>query len=221
LVYYKTNAEYRLLRLLNLADVHTCVAVTLKRHDNTFGLVSPTRTYYLQAGNAAEMQGWITAINEQRDITLTSPRNSVINPQPSIGMTSSQPINIPKASSGSNSMMMASSPGYGITTSESEDDASGSPNRQVTRKRSNSRAPAMPLTAGPHGQGVTFAPATPRIPGTDRDPSKVVLSGYLMKCGSKRRHWRKRWFVLTGEKLVYAGSHMVGSFPDNSMCCSD
>ena len=30
-----------------------------------------------------------------------------------------------------------------------------------------------------------------------------------MKCGSKRRNWRKRWFVLTGEKLVYSGSHMV------------
>ena len=42
-----------------------------------------------------------------------------------------------------------------------------------------------------------------------QDPAKVILSGYLMKCGSKRRTWRKRWFVLSGEKLVYSGSHMV------------
>jgi hypothetical protein len=29
-----------------------------------------------------------------------------------------------------------------------------------------------------------------------------------MKCGSKRKNWRKRWFVLTSEKLIYAKSHM-------------
>lgn len=40
--------------------------------------------------------------------------------------------------------------------------------------------------------------------------TKIVVSGYLMKCGSKRHNWRKRWFVLYGEKLVYSGSHMVG-----------
>lgn len=34
-----------------------------------------------------------------------------------------------------------------------------------------------------------------------------------MKCGSKRRNWRKRWFVLNGEKLMYSGSHMVRSHP--------
>lgn len=48
------------------------------------------------------------------------------------------------------------------------------------------------------------------MPGTQKDsPAKVIVSGYLMKCGSKRRNWRKRWFVLTSEKLVYSGSHMV------------
>jgi hypothetical protein len=40
-----------------------------------------------------------------------------------------------------------------------------------------------------------------------------VLSGYLMKCGSKRHNWRKRWFMLNGEKLVYSGSHMVMGIP--------
>jgi len=35
----------------------------------------------------------------------------------------------------------------------------------------------------------------------------VVLSGYITKMG-KRRNWRKRWFLLNGEMLMYAGSHM-------------
>jgi len=29
-----------------------------------------------------------------------------------------------------------------------------------------------------------------------------------MKCGNKRRSWRKRWFVLTSQELAYAKSHM-------------
>ena len=35
------------------------------------------------------------------------------------------------------------------------------------------------------------------------------MSGYLMKCGSKRKTWRKRWFVLSADKMIYTGSHMV------------
>lgn len=42
----------------------------------------------------------------------------------------------------------------------------------------------------------------------NRDPKKVILQGYLMKCGSQRKRWRKRWLVLTSEQLVYAKSHM-------------
>ena len=41
------------------------------------------------------------------------------------------------------------------------------------------------------------------------NPHRVVLAGYLMKQGSKRKTWRKRWFTLYGDKLVYTRSHMV------------
>jgi hypothetical protein len=56
----------------------------------------------------------------------------------------------------------------------------------------------------------TVTPSPTKIQATvTQDPAKTILSGYLMKCGSKRRNWRKRWFVLSGEKLIYSGSHMV------------
>lgn len=41
------------------------------------------------------------------------------------------------------------------------------------------------------------------------DPNKVIVSGYLMKQGGKRRNWRKRWFVLMSGSLMYSRSHMV------------
>lgn len=57
---------------------------------------------------------------------------------------------------------------------------------------------------------------TRAVPGKE-GLTKIVVSGYLMKCGSKRRNWRKRWFVLYGEKLVYSGSHMVGGVEEKAM----
>ena len=54
------------------------------------------------------------------------------------------------------------------------------------------------------------SPSKAQAAGTAQmDPSKVVLSGYLMKCRSKRRGWRKRWFMLTSSCLVYSANHMV------------
>lgn len=55
-------------------------------------------------------------------------------------------------------------------------------------------APAVPAGGEPRGR-------------TD-DPTKVILSAYLTKMG-KRKNWRKRWFVLTSESLMYSSSHMV------------
>ena len=53
------------------------------------------------------------------------------------------------------------------------------------------------------------ATAQARIMPIQTDPTKVILSAYLMKRGKGRRNWRKRWFVLTSGALVYTKSHMV------------
>src|SRR5262245_46312440 len=78
---------------------------------------------------------------------------------------------------------------HNVTTSESEDE---SPNTNLTS--SPSRDPSGTSQSHPAGK---------------EGPLKAIVSGYLMKCGSKRRNWRKRWFVLNEKKLIYSGSHMV------------
>lgn len=47
------------------------------------------------------------------------------------------------------------------------------------------------------------------------DPSRVILSAYLMKRskGRGRKVWRKRWFYLTSQGLTYTKSHMVSWTP--------
>ncbi|KAG2146138.1 uncharacterized protein EDB93DRAFT_1086433 [Suillus bovinus] len=188
IAYYKTNAEYQLLRLLDLSDVHSCTPVTLKKHTNTFGVVSTVRTFYLQAESPVEVQRWVQAIQDAREALMTiSTQTSLLTP----------PIPIPGAPSASCRITVSHSPpkvshAQNITSSDSED---ASPSAQRTYSTSSQNRPA-----------VSSSPTrTQAIP---KEAAKIVLSGYLMKCGSKRHNWRKRWFMLNGEKLVYSGSHM-------------
>ncbi|KAK7016316.1 Pleckstrin y domain-containing family A member 1 [Favolaschia claudopus] len=189
LAYYKTAAEYQLLRLLDLSDVHSCTKVSLKRHENTFGLVSPIRTFYLQAKNPDDVHDWVRAIDEARQALQAVASGSA-----------SSPIPIPRGRLRSNAPPPVTpsppSHAYAMTSSDSEDNAS--PNGTRSYSLSSQTRPNVSLITGgtsPSGK-------------TTMDPAKTILSGYLLKCGSKRRNWRKRWFVLSGEQLVYSGSHM-------------
>ncbi|KZT29975.1 PH-domain-containing protein, partial [Neolentinus lepideus HHB14362 ss-1] len=189
LAYYKSSAEYELHRLLDLNDVHACTPVALKRHPFAFGLVCPTRTYYLQAASHDELQAWVKTISDAREALNTVRQNTL----------TSAPIPIPGGSTrdASQPPLTPSPPGHsmhthGFTSSESEDASSNAP------RSFPASSPNRPISASPtKGQGLVVT-----------DPTKPVTSGYLMKCGQKRHNWRKRWFVLTGEQLVYSGSHM-------------
>ncbi|EMD33988.1 hypothetical protein CERSUDRAFT_117508 [Gelatoporia subvermispora B] len=193
LAFYKTSAEYKLLRLLDLGEIHACTPVALKKHANTFGLVSPTRTFYLQAAAPQDVAEWVRAVNEARTaLSTTSTQNSASTPIPIPGAGSGQPRPGPLLSSPSQSPY-----GHHLTSSESED---GLPS--VGRSFSMA-SPAM--VSGPNTNEMA-SPPHPSEPA--KDPSKAVLSGYLVKCGSRRHNWHKRWFVLSGEKLVYSRSHM-------------
>jgi pleckstrin homology domain-containing family A member 1/2 len=190
LAYYKTKAEYKLLRLLELGDVHSCTPVALKRHDYTFGLVSPIRTYYLQAESQRDVTEWVKAIEEARQTLMaTSTQNTVTTP-----------IDIPKPGSSRLPPPVSPSPPSPrpyINATSSDSEEGGSPRADRATFASIQDHPP-PGSSPSRVQGLIT-----------KDPSKIILSGYLLKCDSKRRNWRKRWFVLTGEKLIYSGSHMV------------
>jgi pleckstrin homology domain-containing family A member 1/2 len=192
LAYYKSSAEYEPLRLLELADVHSCTQINLKKHDNTFGLVSAARIFYLQAKTEAEVKEWTKAIEDARQAVMaTSTQNST-----------SGSISVPNTRSHDNSHpippLTPSPPRHrpfhthNITSSDSDE---ASPHVVHPRPRS------------PHAHPVSSSPTKSHFHASD--PAKTVLSGYLMKCDSKRRNWRKRWFILTGEHLMYSASHMV------------
>lgn len=68
LAYYKNDKEYQLLRLIDMADVHTVTAVELKRNQNGFGIVTPKRTFYIKAADHADMLDWIAKLNNVKRV---------------------------------------------------------------------------------------------------------------------------------------------------------
>lgn len=177
--------------------MHSCTKVALKRHENTFGLVSAARTFYLQAQSPLEVQEWISAIETARQ-TLAG--------KPSIHSAPTNPIPIPSRSTQSQQPIITPSPpsfhpshSQNVTSSDSED---ASPSARRTYSMSSQTRPSPGSSPNTQSQ-------VPTQSAVAKDPSKTILSGYLMKCGSKRRNWKKRWFVLTGDRLFYSGSHMV------------
>ena len=68
----------------------------------------------------------------------------------------------------------------------------------------DSYAPASPAVVQSPRQGTSSHVRT----SSEKEGKKVILSGYLMKCASKRKNWRKRYFVLTPDTLIYAKSHL-------------
>ncbi|KAF7985731.1 hypothetical protein HWV62_2336 [Athelia sp. TMB] len=198
LAYYKTDAEYQLLKILDLSEVHSCTPISLKKHANTFGLVSPVRTFYLQANSQDEVHSWVAAIQEARETLMaTSTTTSLVSPPTPIPIPNSrnrtgshpQPPPVTPSPASRASYMQ------NMTSSDSEDGSPAIAGRSYSASSQN-----RPV--------VVTSPSPVRALGVAKDPSKAVLSGYLMKCGSKRHNWRKRWFVLNSEKLLYSGSHM-------------
>ena len=196
-----------------------------------FGLILPKRTYYLQAPSVQGVQTWVEAIEDARQTLMATSTHSSANydsvstpipiPQPSTSNRHSLSCPLPISSSPHQQNLLAAQL---ISSSDSEDAMSqmapppvggGPPFLNGGGLTETGRGLAVPPSAN-----VTFAPIANKVqvaPLSTSPPkdvlsstTKVILSGYLMKCGSKRRNWRKRWFVLTAEKLFYSTSHMVG-----------
>ncbi|OBZ72506.1 hypothetical protein A0H81_07622 [Grifola frondosa] len=174
LAFYKTSAEYKLLRLLDLNEIHSCTPVALKKQRHVRARVP--HPHVLSAGGSPGRGAGV------------APATAPI-PIPGSPTTARAPFGASRLSSSPSQSPCA----HQFTSSESDD---ASPN-----------GPHSYPVSSPSGPGCEVSTASKQT-GAVKDASKPVLSGYLMKCGSRRHNWHKRWFVLSGEKLIYCRSHM-------------
>ena len=155
--------------------------------------MSPTRTFYLQAETPSDMQGWVKAISDAKNTLMaTSTQNSATAPIP-IPVSASQD----KRSSYNPGPLSASpsSPMNHLTSSDSDDASPSGP-----RSYSAVNTPIIPAAE---------MSSPTKASGAVKEGPQVILSGYLMKCGSRRHTWHNRWFVLQADTLYYTRSHMV------------
>ncbi|KAG2219958.1 hypothetical protein INT45_002172 [Circinella minor] len=67
LAMYKDSKEYKLLRIIDLHEVHSVVHVTSRnKYKYMFAISTPKRMYYLQADNQHELDNWIAAIKQTK-----------------------------------------------------------------------------------------------------------------------------------------------------------
>ncbi|CAO3597753.1 unnamed protein product [Absidia cylindrospora] len=67
LAMYKDKKEYKLLRIIDLHDIHSVVQVTSKnKYRYVFAIITPKRMYYVQADDQQDMEGWFDAIDQAK-----------------------------------------------------------------------------------------------------------------------------------------------------------
>ncbi|KAF8930125.1 hypothetical protein BGZ47_000736 [Haplosporangium gracile] len=64
--YYKDDKEYELLRILDVRDVHRAAEVPVKHKSAVFVILTPRRTFTVQAKSVVEMQEWLQAISQAK-----------------------------------------------------------------------------------------------------------------------------------------------------------
>ncbi|KAF9422403.1 hypothetical protein BGZ94_008592 [Podila epigama] len=85
--------EYELLRIVDFRDLHRAAEVSAKHKENVFVILTPRRTFTVQAKNHADMQDWIDAINEvkaQFEFTSSSDLESFAGSTLQLGLQQQQ-----------------------------------------------------------------------------------------------------------------------------------
>lgn len=167
--------------------IHTCVEVDVgKKHQNVFGLVTPDRIFYLKCHSRLDMESWIEAVNLARKLMRESLSLQTSLPINNESTSQLSHVNIPTSVHRRTSLSSTqASPGRIETGGFSlPTDGGESPNDRDSSDDDDDDGALSPT-----------------------DPNKVILTGYLMKL-SKRKAWRKRYWMLTSDKLSYARSHM-------------
>lgn len=153
LCYYKNEKEYQLLRFIDMSEVHTVAAIEVKKQDNTFGIVTPKRAYYVKASTPAESHDWIRALNHVK--AQMSHRNSISQEMEDLRMSAPQ-----------HSQQAADNMASSSTARPNRERSRSS--SQAAAERAASAAAAATTSSGPPisisipGKGLYVAPAQPR-----------------------------------------------------------
>lgn len=209
--------------------MHACAQIEVKHHDNSFGIVTPKRTYYVRADTAEDVDDWVNSINAARAAieqaqsstppATTRPVQRTEQAFGAISQASAMPIAIVAAqgpvghlpasdkylsssyaSTSASGDASETTPSFALSSSEEDDE--GSTTAANIPMHIDSPASVQIEQISNQAQQSVSARQLTHI-----ESSRTIVAGYLMKQG-KRKSWRKRWFVLTSQRLSYSRSHV-------------
>lgn len=79
LCYYKNDKEYELLGMITLDQLEFVSSVEHKKRSNSFAIVTKKRTYYVQAPDQTELQGWTSSINLAKEKYTVKAASAALN----------------------------------------------------------------------------------------------------------------------------------------------
>jgi len=229
LAFYKNEQEYLLLNLVPTRDMRAVVPVDFRRIGTSIGIVTAERTLFLKASSQDETNMWIEALLNMRDQAVES-----ADLGPHLSRSPTMPALSVPAPRCDDSTDERGAPGrrtefQSFSRWFTLDSQGGTPCKSTaTAPRAIDDSKARRTRPPTHGlwlsssdddqepeleEPSSMPSAAPRVAsGTgaaaDEDVNRVIAQGYLMKQSTRRKQWRKRWFVLTLDSLYYSRSHM-------------
>ncbi|CEG69714.1 hypothetical protein RMATCC62417_05742 [Rhizopus microsporus] len=220
LAMYKDNKEYKLLRIIDLHEIHKVVQVTTKhKYKYVFAFVTPKRMYYVQANDQNDMNEWFACINqakqEQRLYDADDDTSSLDRDQE----FAKDVISSYKSNYSANTMQQrrqssTSTDEYNntITNNNTKSQPMNIPGK---KKRLNQRSteyypisPSSNPTSSFLTEGIASSEDDEEYSADkanielEENRNRVLIEGYLLKLG-RNKGWRKRWFVLRTDTLAY------------------
>ncbi|KAI8986965.1 hypothetical protein BDB01DRAFT_784119 [Pilobolus umbonatus] len=225
LAMYKDDREYKLLRIIDLHEIHKVVQVTSKdKYKCVFAIVTPKRTYYVQAMDQTEMDDWISQINHaKKELRLYDADDdcSSVDRDEDVPSNTQQhqqlrdkrlghekpskitPLDIPTRRSSQVYQPNNSHPQYGVSSSSSV----GTPlseysvgcNYPLSPTLDNNPHPIDGVASSEDDEEYSADKANYKA---EENKNRVLIEGYLLKLG-RIKGWRKRWFVLRTDSLSY------------------
>ena len=229
LAFYKNEQEYLLLNLVPTRDIRAVVPVDFRRIGTTIGIVTAGRTLFLKASSQDETNMWIEALLNMRDQAVEGaelgPHLSRSPTMPALSVPRSEDNADERSTPGRRTEFQSFSRWF---TLDSQGGASSKGATVLSAPRTIDDAKARRPRPSAHGMWLsssdddqepeledpgTIPSAAPRVASgssaaPDEDVNRVIAQGYLMKQSTRRKQWRKRWFVLTLDSLYYSRSHM-------------
>ncbi|KAF9354298.1 hypothetical protein BGX34_011109 [Mortierella sp. NVP85] len=182
LAYYKDSKEYVLHRIIDIRDIHKAAEVEVKNRTGVFMILTPRRTYTVQADSVAEMEEWVDAINHakvQYELASSSDIDSFSASNSKLDLSNSTPTHTVAATLAAATSL--SPPGAGKKEVAKQVSGTFLPRRQPPRQNSLSLADPGLLSVNVNfesgGRNKSGAPSpsptTPRM--TDSKASGLSL----------------------------------------------